>query len=418
MRFLFVLCLSAVLARTTSAGNVLIVSPSIPGAYTQIQPAVDAAQDGDLVLVKSGTYSFFQIVDKSLTVVADASAVVQVDGIRVQNLSATRTVVLSGLRANGTSGSLSLFSALYLSNNAGSVRALDCSLSGYYMPAYSYPICASGAGAWIENCQDAVLINCDLTGGHSYSDGGAGVYAIGSRIAMYECTLHGGAGGSSDWWCYGYGDGNLGGTGCEVHTSSILTSQCTVIGGDGGFGGHIGTYGGSGGSGAILSSYPAAGAQFRNLECTFAGGIAHCGPAGCGYPGIPFSADPGTLNTTYPGMARRLTTSSVVRELAPVSIQFDGQPGDQVELRITYETGFVLSDALRGVKITRQPKPELVYPVGTVGPSGTISGSWVIPDLGPGVQSQVLILQAVFTDSSGQPTLSRPSVVALLDQAF
>jgi hypothetical protein len=45
-----------------SAQHVLVVDAA--GPYTQIQPAVDAAANGDTVLVHAGTYDGFSIGDK------------------------------------------------------------------------------------------------------------------------------------------------------------------------------------------------------------------------------------------------------------------------------------------------------------------------------------------------------------------
>src|SRR5437867_7856524 len=92
------------LAPAARAGNVLVVDASGGGAFTQIQPAVDAAADGDTILVKSGTYGSFVVGDKGLAIVGDAGASVQVAGaIRARNLAAGRTLVLENLDATGIS---------------------------------------------------------------------------------------------------------------------------------------------------------------------------------------------------------------------------------------------------------------------------------------------------------------------------
>src|SRR5437016_2892190 len=85
---LLVLAGSAASAR---AGNVLIVDSSGSGQYTDIQSAVDAAQEGDVVLVRTGTYFTFLVSNKELAVVGDAGANVQIVGaIRVHDLAATK----------------------------------------------------------------------------------------------------------------------------------------------------------------------------------------------------------------------------------------------------------------------------------------------------------------------------------------
>jgi len=133
--FLF---LASTLARPAVA-EVLVVGGGGPGAFVQIQVAATVASDGDVLLVKGGTFAGFTIDDKALTVVADTDAVVVIAGTTiVQNLTAGRNVVLSGLHGRGlTQATLdpSAGVGLLLRANAGFVRVQDSSFEG-----------ASGAG--------------------------------------------------------------------------------------------------------------------------------------------------------------------------------------------------------------------------------------------------------------------------------
>src|SRR5262245_6669651 len=64
-------------AAPLARAGVLVVSRT-PGPgidFTQIQPAVNAAVDGDTILVRNGSYMPFKIDGKSLTVVADGTSV-------------------------------------------------------------------------------------------------------------------------------------------------------------------------------------------------------------------------------------------------------------------------------------------------------------------------------------------------------
>jgi hypothetical protein len=66
----------------------------------QIDAALQNAAAGDVLLVKSGSYSGFAVANLSVAIVGDASANVQVNGtVQVRNLGASRTVVLHRLRA-------------------------------------------------------------------------------------------------------------------------------------------------------------------------------------------------------------------------------------------------------------------------------------------------------------------------------
>jgi polygalacturonase len=86
---------------TSARADVLVVDASGMGDFTDIQPAIDAAADGDLVLVNPGVFQGFTILDKSVSVVARSTATVSIDGsVIVQHLAAARYVELAGLNAN------------------------------------------------------------------------------------------------------------------------------------------------------------------------------------------------------------------------------------------------------------------------------------------------------------------------------
>jgi hypothetical protein len=122
--------LSGLLA-TTSFANVLVVDASGGGSYTQIQAAVDAAVDGDTVLVESGSYLSFVVSAKSVSIVGDTGSDVHVVGaIRVRDLAAGQTLVLENLKAAGAAGdSISVY-GLYLKSNLGHIRVEACDFVG------------------------------------------------------------------------------------------------------------------------------------------------------------------------------------------------------------------------------------------------------------------------------------------------
>ena len=82
--------------------SVLVVAPS--GApYTQIQPAIDAAVDGDTILVKAGNYPGFTLDAKSLAVVADVEDSVQLTSLtRIENLGPGQCATLTGRSARSS----------------------------------------------------------------------------------------------------------------------------------------------------------------------------------------------------------------------------------------------------------------------------------------------------------------------------
>ena len=84
--------------------QVLVVGPGEP--FVTIQPAIDAAQDGDVVLVRPGTYAGFVVDGKSLVVHADGAVTltesVEKSCIQVQNVPAGSRVVVRGFFAKMT----------------------------------------------------------------------------------------------------------------------------------------------------------------------------------------------------------------------------------------------------------------------------------------------------------------------------
>src|SRR5262245_16335265 len=100
--------LSLLLASSAAAQSVFVVAPAPgPGVYaTDIQPAIDAAANGDVVLVKPGAYSTFTITGKGVSVIADTGANVVVNGlVFVSNVGASQFALIQGLTTFGDTAS-------------------------------------------------------------------------------------------------------------------------------------------------------------------------------------------------------------------------------------------------------------------------------------------------------------------------
>src|SRR5688572_8879940 len=103
----------------------------VVNAPSQLQSAVDAAAEGDTVLVKaSGNYSGLSVQAKSLTVIADPAADVRIPGAEVKDLTASQRVELRGLKFVPRYTTVCPFSftpspGLKLLNNAGLVWVED-----------------------------------------------------------------------------------------------------------------------------------------------------------------------------------------------------------------------------------------------------------------------------------------------------
>src|SRR5688572_11647178 len=190
-------------------GGVIQVGPQ-SGGYGEIQAAVDAAQPGDLILVRTGTYAGFVVDGKGLSIVADAGALVQVAGaVVIQNLPASGFVLLSGLKVAVPGSAAFSPPGLELLDDAGFARLSDCEFRG-----------AQGA----SNASN--FSNCSLVG-----PGSNGVEIAGSaRVLFQDCALIGGTGGTAFKKC----KGGTGGDGLFTQTSAVALYDCTIRGGTGG----------------------------------------------------------------------------------------------------------------------------------------------------------------------------------------
>src|SRR4030095_8132474 len=92
--FLCTLSMLAVAASQAHGGVIKVDDGGGAGIpFTQIGDAVAAAVDGDVILVKSGTYAPFTVDDKSLVIHAEQNATVSVSGtIPSRKLAASRSV--------------------------------------------------------------------------------------------------------------------------------------------------------------------------------------------------------------------------------------------------------------------------------------------------------------------------------------
>src|SRR4030095_11548979 len=125
----FGIVLALLLASAASAQSVFVVAPVPgPGVFsTDIQPAINAAADGDLVLVEAGTYSGFTIDGKGVSVVADAGASVVANGlVFVTHVAVSQRSLLQGLTVHGDN----VLPAITLNANPGAIWIESCSVTG------------------------------------------------------------------------------------------------------------------------------------------------------------------------------------------------------------------------------------------------------------------------------------------------
>ena len=172
-----------------------------PGvAFTDVQPAVDAASDGGTVLIHAGTYSGFTVDGVALVLVGDLDGPVVVDDGqgRIQNLAADQSVTLR--RVEATAAQAGLFQpqprALELVKNAGPVWIEDVLVTP--KPGVSFPGLVGG-GTLVTDCAAVTCIRCTLEGNLSSPPALGTVdpavnalVAADSGIALYDTVLRGG----------------------------------------------------------------------------------------------------------------------------------------------------------------------------------------------------------------------------------
>src|SRR5688572_23182209 len=230
-------CLS--IALDAEGGVVRNVNNPLSGG-SSLQLAIDAAQDGDLLLLEGTGFGTAVIDGKSLSIVAMSTGPKQVNRIVIKNLAPNQFVFLHGLETFHAD-----YPGLELVDNEGLVLVQVCTLKGGWaaLPAH--------AGLRAINSNRVVLSQCSVLGSDQpygvVSGGGHGVLAVTSSIGIFDCTLRGGRGSQNS--C----SGGPGGQGLQLEGSMASVVGSTLVGGGGGSGNvSVCCLGGPGGDGTQL----------------------------------------------------------------------------------------------------------------------------------------------------------------------
>lgn len=427
MRTLCLLVVFSVLLPRAEAG-VLTVGGSAP-THPNLQAAVTAAVDGDVILVRSFVSQNVVVTGKGVSIVADGPAHMAWGGtIDIQNVPAGSTMLVAGfdfsslpLRVTGCSGAVRL----------QDVRAVNPSS----FPAYS------GSVVECSNSTDVALTRCTITGASSSLSGfpppfgvqNEGVRVQSSTVAIHDSIITGGNGhagtllmgptpldggdgsmallvfGSSVVFASGStfqgGAGGNGADGTIPPPTCVTTNNYPTFGGYGGDA--VWIEGGSSGSGAGNALIGGNGGQ---------NGVTQCAPTPTYSPsGAPFSG-PGGPWVELSTVARKIEVQNLTRESTNLAITFRGAPGERVFLTSTAQPAHVSSTLLQGVFLGLGPYRRLSP--GFLDAQGVLQISLAIGDLGPGVDEDVRHLQCVMLDANGQPHLGSASVLTLVDAAY
>ncbi len=416
--------------------DVLVVDAGGGGAFLTIEAAVDAAVDGDVIVVRPGDYTNLaentevHIDGKALSLVADGGPVIS-PPIQVANLPAGKNVVLRGLdaRVNSPAGLiflLELTSSLDVLDCDGQVWAEDCSFEGELGTGALGNTQPGFPGAHLLNAADVVLSRCQLVGGdgvdtgpHFFrtADGGNGLLAVDSSVQLYDCVITGGDG-SDNQSTESDAPGYNGGHGVVLDGSTALLSATSIVGGPGGVGrlGHVDVkY--TGGDGLHLSG---SFSQARVLDSTItpgAGGID--APSGLQGPdGVEVFIDTGVV-VDLPGTARLLSVSSPFRENGNATLTYKGEPGDVIHLFGGFSTLSAPLYGNNGHWMVNVPWIEVLGLATVTDPGGVFELSFFIaPFPSPLFEDLEMWAQLFVQAPGGQVLVSSPASMTMLDENF
>ncbi len=386
----------ALLALPSAAADVLVVDDS-GGAgvdFITLQAAVAAAQDGDVVLVRSGTYSGDVLVDaKSLVITADAGAAVGYSGLlTIQNLAAGQSVGWSGFDL--TYGFLDVVSCF------GPVWIEDTT--------FQVPLFAGGQQTVrIQDCHSVMFIRCSIDAGMFVIGSNPAIRMSNAAVYLYDSSIAGGD---------GYSGLSLpveGGPGVLVESGVLFSLSSAIQGGQGSpIGSPFGCTGTSPDGGPAVFLTGVADFYDTTLQGGPPGELLGAGSCTQGDPG-QWVEGAGTWSL-HPWPERHLTVTTPVRTDELVGVDISVQQGDLTWLifsssRVIYTVWWVVGPLAVGGS-------PVIVPLGAL-PAGQTSFS-VQTFVPPGEEAHVYHVQPLFVDTLGFATLGEPAHVVELDASL
>jgi hypothetical protein len=308
---------SLLAAPALGQGQLWIVDGFGGGDYLELQPAIDAASDGDTILLRkfNQVYSGAVVDGKSLVIVGGIWTApygwrgAELEDLTVRNLASDQQVTLRNFWATEW---------IELESNTGPVW-LDYAHAG---DRYSFPFGPTQSAITIRDCLSVMLTRCQAFGPRSAP--GNALTSIRSDVYSYYCELQGRTG--ADYFSSDPVDGPAG---VQIVSGRLFDSGSTIVGGVG-----VdyeedcsGAVVGDGGPGLLLG--------LDSPDVHLLGTVLQGGEGGeCGYwvsgdDGPPFDVRSGTL-TFLPEPPRLLWVDSPMMSGSNRTFHYMGEPGDYV----------------------------------------------------------------------------------------
>lgn len=366
---------------TIGIGTRLFVVDDTPSACrfsASIQDAVNAAGEGDVVLVKGGSYQGVTIDGKSLCVIGEGSPFATY--FQVRSLRADQRVVLRGFQTSSAS----------FADNSGPIWVEDCS---WALGASSY---RSLLGLF--RCRSSILqpgpTALDLRDStvfayHSFFQGAPGSDA---RFDDWLCASSGGL--ECDW-----SDSSPGVAGILLRRGSMYLFGCSASGGRGGHGenpscgGYANACGvdylpGSCGGSALDLDTPSSTVL---LESQLASGPN--ATSGCNQTAVSGSGSVTILR----GKTGEFSLDSPVRAGSPLRFRIKGPPGRKVFVSYAFDQMPRFDQPRKGLSVVPAGTPDQF--IGLLPASGQLDITRSFGDLlDPGTQAAVFFVESQFYD--------------------
>lgn len=403
--------------------GVTVVAPS-GGDYNDIGLAIAAVPDGEIVLVRAGTYVGFTIQNKSVHVIADAGQLVQVHGtIVVSGLAAGKSLTIQGLSV--TQFATVPVSTIQLDSCAGSVRVLATHV---FPPTPGLTSVAGPPSVLVNACLDVAFDGDEFRGmnGNSFLIGitqtpSLGMSVNASVVSVHDCIIVGGRGiPGLTGVPTGNTNGRPGANGLSVANSVLFESGGSIRGGAGGPGvdgdncsspyTHP-TFGGSGGAGIELDN-PSVVRAFAGDISGGPGGVSGSAPGCTLPPGADGAASIGGSPILLAGSARHLAVVAPAHVSGQFQLHFEGQPGDDVFLALALGRTHTFESVLNGDLLVLPPFRRLR--VGSTDANGVLDITLPVGQLPLGVEGTLHNAQGIFRDAGGTLWTSGAALITRL----